>query len=186
RVIAQTILAETLWLQGLPDQAVRAAERSIDHAQSLDHTLSSCIALGLCACPIALLTGDLAAAERYVAMLLRYATTLTLRVWHAFGRCFDGILNINRGDLVRGENTLRAGLGELSEAKFALRRSAFVAELACAHERTGETAKAHATIDEALERCQRNEEFWYLPELLRIKGEILLREGKSHAAAAAD
>src|SRR5262249_52299211 len=41
-------------------------------------------------------------------------------------------------------------------------------------------------IDEALEQCHRNEELWYLPELLRLKGEILLREGASDAGTAAE
>jgi len=43
-----------------------------------------------------------------------------------------------------------------------------------------------ATIDQALERCRRNEELWYLPELLRIKGEIALREGAADANTAAE
>ena len=50
----------------------------------------------------------------------------------------------------------------------------------------GEIASGRAAIDQALERCHRDEELWYLPELLRIKGEILLREGGSDAVAAAE
>jgi len=48
----------------------------------------------------------------------------------------------------------------------------------------GEIASGRAAIDQALERCHRCEELWYLPELLRIKGELLLREGASDAGAA--
>jgi hypothetical protein len=39
-----------------------------------------------------------------------------------------------------------------------MRRIAFLVEFASGHARSGETAEAHAAIDEALERCQRNEE----------------------------
>ena len=51
RVLAYHILAEILWLQGLPDQAVQVAGRNVDYAQSIDHELSLCNALGQCACP---------------------------------------------------------------------------------------------------------------------------------------
>jgi predicted ATPase len=41
-------------------------------------------------------------------------------------------------------------------------------------------------IDEALERCERSEERWCLPELLRIKGELLRLEGTADAIQAAE
>jgi predicted ATPase len=36
-------------------------------------------------------------------------------------------------------------------------------------------AQAQATVDEAVARCERNQELWYWPELLRVKGEVQLR-----------
>jgi len=186
RVIGHNTLASILWLQGFPDQAVRIAERNIEDAVSLDHELSLCNALGQCACRIALLVGDLAAAERYVAMLLDHSARHSLPAWHASGRCFDGILRIKQGDVGGGLNVLRTGLDELSETRFETRYLAFLAQLAEASSRAREIASGRAAIDQALEQCHRNEELWYLPELLRIKGEILLREGASDAAAAAE
>ena len=41
-------------------------------------------------------------------------------------------------------------------------------------------------IDEALARAERNEERWYQPELLRIKGEIVLRQGLPNAPEEAE
>src|SRR5262249_54143360 len=63
---------------------------------------------------------------------------------------------------------------------------AFLAELAEACSRAGEIANAQAAIDEALERCRRNQELWYVAELQRIKGEIALREDSSNAATTAE
>ena len=40
RVMARTALAEILWLQGFPDQAMRAAETNVAEGQSIDHPLS--------------------------------------------------------------------------------------------------------------------------------------------------
>src|SRR5262249_45397543 len=186
QVLAHNTLAAILWLQGSPDQAVRVVERNIDYARSLDHELSLCNALGQSACPMALFVGDLAAAERYVAMLLDHSARHALIALHASGRCFEGMLRIKQGNIIGGLNGLRAGLDQLAETRFEPRYILFLTALAEGLYEAGEIADARATIDQALERCQRNEELWYLPELLRIKGAILLREGAPAADAAAE
>src|SRR5262249_16386593 len=184
QVTAHNSLVRILWLQGFPDQAVSLLERNIAYAQSLDHELSLCNALGQCACPTALSVGDLAGAERYVAMLLGHAARHALPLWHAAGRCFDGVLRIRQGSVVDGLGILRAAFEQLSESRFETRYLTFLGEMAEAFCRAGNMADGRTTIDQALERCRRNEELWYLPELLRIKGEIALREGAADANAA--
>jgi predicted ATPase/DNA-binding winged helix-turn-helix (wHTH) protein len=186
RVMADNTLAVILWLQGLPDQAMQIAERNIDYAQALNHQLSLCNALSQCAGPVALLVGDTAAAERYVAMLLDRSDRHALRLWHASGRCLDGVLRIRQGDAVAGLTTLRGGLDDLPATSFVTCYLFFLAELAEALCQAGEIANGRAAIDAALDRCQRNEELWYLPELQRIKGEVLLREMASDANASAE
>ena len=42
-----------------------------------------------------------------------------------------------------------------------------------------------ATVDETLTHCRARDEGWYLAELLRIKGELLLQQGGDRSAAAA-
>ena len=71
RVTALGTLARILWLQGFPDQAMRTAHRSVEEARASGQVISLCNTLGQAACPVALFTGDLATAERFVAMLLR-------------------------------------------------------------------------------------------------------------------
>jgi hypothetical protein len=44
---------------------------------------------------------------------------------------------------------------------------------------SGQMVQGLAAIDRALVQSERNEERWYLPELLRIRGELLLLEGAS-------
>jgi predicted ATPase len=50
----------------------------------------------------------------------------------------------------------------------------------------GQVTQALVTIDEALARSERNEERWCLAELLRIKGELVLLQGATKAAVAAE
>jgi hypothetical protein len=62
----------------------------------------------------------------------------------------------------------------------------FLAEIADALGRDGKASEGLLTIDEALARSERSEECWCVAELLRIKGELILREGAPRAATVAE
>src|SRR5262249_41388410 len=116
RVTARITLARALWLQGCADQALREIEDNIEHAVSLHHTLSLCNALAQAACPVALLAGDFAAAERYTLMLRSHTAMHALNVWRAYADCFEGELAIRRGAPNRGLPLLRSAVDELRRA----------------------------------------------------------------------
>jgi predicted ATPase len=185
QVTARVVLARILWLQGFLDQAMRAAESSIADARAANHTNSLCYALSLAACPIALLVGDLAAAEHYVRMLLDHSTRRALALWQAWGRSYQGVLLIERGDSATGLGLLRAGLNELGEAKFAaLPQVAFLMAKALA--RAGQVADGLAMIEQAIARSEHTEERWLIAGLLRVKGELILLQGAPGTAVAAE
>jgi predicted ATPase len=185
RVAARSTLSHVLWLQGFPDQAVRSARATLEAAQATDHALSLCNALGHAAFPVALYVGDLAAAEQFLSTLLNYLADHPLTVWNALGRCLRGLLVVKRGDAA-GLPLLRSALHELRDKRFRLRYAAYLGMLANGLGASGEIAQAHATIEEALEWSERSEERWYMPELLRIKGELLRLEGSAAAVRAAE
>jgi predicted ATPase/DNA-binding winged helix-turn-helix (wHTH) protein len=183
RASARVILSWTLWLQGFPDQAMRAAEAAVADAAATDHALSMCYAVGGGAVPIALLNGDLVTAETLLATLRERSTTHGLGVWRLAGRCFEGVLALSRGDAVLAHDLLRGGLDELAHVGFALRYALLQGFLAQAQAQMGRMPEALKSIDEALGRSEGSEELWCLPELLRINGVLLVME---RGAAAAD
>jgi predicted ATPase len=81
---------------------------------------------------------------------------------------------------------LRAALSELRHIEYGVYYVVFLGEFAEASGRAGDVAEGLVAIDEALERAERNEERWYLPELLRIRGDLALREGTPHSADEAE
>jgi len=98
---------------------------------------------------------------------------------------FQGVLVIQRGDVITGLRLLRAGLDEFGEAGSSLLQ--FLAFLmAEALGRAGQNADGLAAIDEAIARSERTEELWAIAELMRVKGELLLLQGAPGAAAAAE
>ncbi len=68
RVSVQLVLARVLLLQGSVNQATERARSSLADAESSSHTLSVCYAHAWGIYPIALTTGDYAAAEQSVAI----------------------------------------------------------------------------------------------------------------------
>jgi predicted ATPase/DNA-binding winged helix-turn-helix (wHTH) protein len=184
RVSARAFLARVLWFQGFADQAVRTAEMTVAEAQAASHALSLHLALVLAACPIALLVGDLVAAEHYVGMLLEHSTRHALTVWCAYSRCYQGALAIKRGHIGPGAGLLRAGFTELGKAQSAVLRlvKLLVAET-LGH--AGQSVDGLTAIEEAIEHSERTEERWLSAELLRVKGELLILQDANGAALAA-
>ena len=186
RVQARVSLARILWLQGFPDQAIRTAQSSIEDARTIDHAISVCFALAMAACPVAFWLGDLAAAERYLGMLLDHSTRHGLATWQRWGRSFEGALLIERGDLITGLQHVRAGLDEFGRPSLAARFITFQGVLADALGRAGQVSEGLAAIDQGLQWSEHTEGRWAIPELLRLKGELLLLLGGSGAAVTAE
>jgi predicted ATPase/DNA-binding winged helix-turn-helix (wHTH) protein len=186
RATARAFLARIMWLQGFPDQAMRTAGASIEDARASGHAISIAYALSHAACPIALLVGDLALAEHYIAMLLDHSIRHALAPWRAVGRSYQGMLVIKGGDVRAGLPLLRASVEELHEPGSALRFLIFLGEIAEALGRAGEIEDGLAAIEETLAWTERTEERWLLAEFLRIKGELLLLAGAQGATRAED
>jgi predicted ATPase len=184
-VAARVLLAWTLWLQGFPDQALRAAENSVEDACGANHVLSLCYALAQ-ACAIALLAGDLDAAESYLRMLVDQSARHSLPFWAAVGSGNRGVLLIKRGDLDAGLRLLRAGDFGLGEGRVGWRKIAFCTVPGEALGRTGQIGDGLILVEAAIDHCEHTEERWLFAELLRVKGELLLLQGGSSAAAGAE
>jgi hypothetical protein len=135
---------------------------------------------------VALLAGDLPAAEGFVKMLLGLSVKHGVDVWNVIGRCFKGVLLIKRDDVVAGLQELLPALTGLSGMALHLINVQFQAECARALGGAGEVAKGLSTIEGALASCERDEEGWYLAELMRVKGELLLQDSGDQSAATAD
>ena len=156
----------------------------MEDAHAANHTISLCLALAYAACPLALSTGDLAAAEHYSTMLLDHSTRHALALWHACGRSFQGVLLIQRGDLSTGLRLLRACFDEPGAAGAVPRFFTF--RMAEALGRAGQIADGLVAIEDAIVRSEQSEERWATAELLRIKGELFLLQSAPGAATAAE
>jgi hypothetical protein len=177
RPSASLILSRILWLQGFPAQGLRLAERNVEDAKANDLAVGVCYALEV-ASLVSIWSSDPVATERYVTALLDYSVRRGLAAWHRPARCYDGIRHINRGDVGEGLKLLRNALDELHATSFVPYHPFMLGTLAQGQAAAGHIAEARATIDQALTKSERDEERWWIAELLRIKAEMIsLAEG---------
>ena len=186
RIICRTLLAKILWPQGFPDQAMNEIQVALEEAMTVGHAMSLALVLAQGACPVSLLSGDLAAAERFISLLLKHTGEHALYLWHAWGRCLSAMLLIERGSTGDGLKALRSALDELPPGAFFSQYAGIHAVLAETQGKMGEISSGHATIDAALMRSERDAERWYLAEFLRIKGELFRLEDTPTATRKAE
>jgi predicted ATPase/DNA-binding winged helix-turn-helix (wHTH) protein len=186
RIVCRTLLSKLLWAQGFPDQAMDQVHGVVEEATAVGHAMSLALALAQGACPVALLSGDLIAAERFIDLLLKHTAEHALDLWHAWGTCLGAMLLIARGSIDDGLETLNKALDELPQGAFFAHYAGIHATLAEALGRVGAISRGHAIIDAALARSARNEEGWYAAEFLRIKGELLRVEDTPRAMREAE
>ncbi|TIQ20785.1 MAG: transcriptional regulator [Mesorhizobium sp.] len=180
RILAGAILARTLWLQGHPDRAVERALLTIKDAEILNHPLTLSIAL-VWAVSVFLWVGDLDRADEHIDRLFLRAEPHSLGPYLALGRGFKGELAIRRGDAEKGIESLQRSLAELHAAPYELLTTPLNVALVQGLAATGRLAEALALLDDTILSVEANGDLCYMPELLRVKGCLVLASVQSGA-----
>jgi len=182
--LAGGVLAMTLWLQGHPAQAAERARRAIGEAAAMDHSLSLCIALfeGIA---VFLWSGDLPGAEQHIDWLVRHAESHSLAPYAIVGRGLAGEVAIRRGDAKGGVEIVRQCLEKLHAAKHEVFATTLDVSLIPGLAAIGQFGEGLARIDRTIGRIEANGGLCWMPELHRIRGEILENTGNESGAEAA-
>jgi len=179
-------LSASLLSLGLLDSAAQVARNAVEEARAANQPIALCIALTWEAGLVFLSLGDLETAERYGEELIDHAYKHALGPFHAAGLCVRGSLAAKRGNPQRGLEPLRQGLAGMQNASYLLFYPFFRAELASALAASGRADDGLAEIDGAIRFAEQTDYRWFMPELLRVKGEVLLRQGRHNQAGAED
>jgi predicted ATPase/DNA-binding response OmpR family regulator len=185
RVIAIVALARTLWLSGCPDQATKAAKYAIEQAESLGQPLTLGISLVWNAY-VFLWTGDWQSAHEIIERLVAHADRHSLGPYQAVGRGLRGELSIKRGDPESGLELVRGCLQTLHESRHLILSTVFASDLAEGLAMVGKFDEALVTVDRAIAQVGDTGDSFDMPEMLRIKGDILSRMTPPQSAQAED
>lgn len=173
RVRALVPYARVLWLRGAPDRAMEVAREAIDEAAEASKPLNVCFSF-LYTAPVFLWCGDLGAANDVLQSLMAHPNWRALPSLHATGLALKGELLVRLGDAEQGIPLLERSLEHMrSDGQNILvaRTACALAESLAASDRLNE---ARNVVCEAIAECAAHEATIELPELLRIKGTILL------------
>ena len=166
-------LARTLWLQGHPDRAVELANQSVEEASSMGHPVAVSRTL-VWAVSVFLWAGDLERADANTEVLISHAESQGMGPYLALGRGYKGALAIRRGDARAGVENLQRCLETLHAARYELLTTTFNISLAQGFAELGRFAEGLALIDQTIGSVESSGDLCYLPELLRVKGSLLL------------
>jgi predicted ATPase/DNA-binding winged helix-turn-helix (wHTH) protein len=186
--VARAMLARALWIQGLTDQALKEARLSLEELQGTDHQLLLCQILNQGISRVATMTGDFATADREITRLIKVATDFNAHIWETVGHFLKGNLLVERGEFAEGLLVLRDAFETCDRAGWRLSYAEFKGVLALGLAGTGRLDEALIAVDDAVaaDREGADGHGWYAPELLRIRGEVLLQQAADQSILAED
>ncbi len=181
-VAAHLYASTALWQLGFPDQARQHAAQALRAAREYEIPAGLARTLWFTATTY-LMCGDVGRVRDIVAELGAVCAQHDLLLWQAGATVLDGWVLARSGDLAAGLGRLRQGMaawGRLVPAANGF-HSCLAAELCLA---AGDTAAGLAEVRSALDAVARTGQARPETELLRLRGELLLREDPGHASAA--
>lgn len=185
RLTAQGALATVLWLQGFPDQAAAMARCQLAAAEESNFAVSHCYALLHGSLVVSLYLRDYDAARRFLVQGIDHAERHSLGIWRAMATCVETRLNLYTARPIDLEVN-RSALLTVRESGFRVRYPNYLTNYGEALARTGDLRGGIRCIDEAIALSEANGQVVGIPEILRIKGNVLRfgGEGEFDAAAA--
>ena len=163
RVSMRIVLARIAWMEGSFHRARQIVDQGLEYAAD-DSPFSLCQALALAACPIAFWQGDYPRARSLAARLVEEASRYRMGYWHTYGEWYT------RAGAMQESNPAPVGDFPLSGL---LLDTLLTIDPQCVPVRSRSPAGAIPAS-------------WCAPELLRIQGENLLRNGTATDASRAE
>jgi predicted ATPase/DNA-binding winged helix-turn-helix (wHTH) protein len=185
---ARAMMARALCLQGFIDQALSEAKLSVDEVTSNNSQTAFCRVHYYGMVRVSLMTGDFVAADREISRLIEAATISDVPFWKTVGMFLEGRRLVLQGRFASAVTVLRNAFDICRRTGWQVSYPECRGALAEALAGLGQFDAALAAADEALARAGHgsDSQVWYGPELLRIKGEILLQQGSSESIASAE
>jgi class 3 adenylate cyclase/predicted ATPase len=180
-VTSQSNLGIVLFCLGFPDQALARSSAAIAEARQLAHPPSLAGSWASGAILLSLI-GDSAALDERVDRLVEVATEQGFLHYRAEGTIYRGWSKVKNGNVVEGLFLLRSGATAYRATGATSWAPYYIALVAAACKISGRVEEGLALLDGALQLSESTGERWFLAELNRHKGQLMLRLGNTKAA----
>jgi TOMM system kinase/cyclase fusion protein len=169
----------TLWYLGYPDQAWARSQAAVTLAHQIAHPLSLSFALGEAAV-FHQFRREGPAAQAHAEAALHLTTDQGFPHWRAYSAILHGWALAHQGEVKEGIEQLHQGMMARRATGAALGRPYFLSLLVEAHGATGQPEAGLTALTEAFTLVETSGECWYVPELYRLKGTLLLQQSPDH------
>lgn len=180
RIAAQSLKAQIQLLQGDIGQAMLTLDSNLEQAVALSHPATLWHTLALSAIPASIMAGTLHKTRRFLDLLKLSTARQPLPIWRDLTLCFDSILQIREGDVAAGVPLLGEALNQLRNCTQTPLHLMLHVEYAQGLASLGLEPLALETLNELHDTAVARQDRWYLPELLRIKAQIMHSQPHTH------
>jgi tetratricopeptide (TPR) repeat protein len=170
-----------LWQMGLADQAEALRHEILSIAEASRNPYSICFALAF-GMALGCDRGDTDLVLEQSERLIPLAKENHLYFWLAPAACGRGGALLQKGQTVEALESIQQGLSLYHNFGVLVSYAFYLSYLAAAHLKAGRASDGLAVTDEALSLCQKLTARFHEPDLLRLKGELLLLQGDRRAA----
>ena len=167
-VAAKAVLCRTLWIQGETASALRVASDAVARAEAGGNSVSLCAAL-YGACAVALWSGELELARKWIPRMLDEAERKGLEGWHRYAEWFEQGLQL---DMAEDRDLHIRTVGAQLAGSDAPHREMLL------------TFCPDWFDDDVIGRVERGEGLWCAPEAWRALGRREEAAGRTEAAQA--
>ena len=181
-VACRGYLAIAQWLLGYPDRARDLAEQSVALAEAFNDRYSLAYAL----CYTSAVVSELCSADagRALERGLEIATQDGYNLWIVYGSVQRAKLHFDKVGSDSALTELRGSIDAILNIGVYLNTPYFMTLLARAYQRAGHIAQGLQILDDAQKSIESRDEAWWIAEIHRLRGEILLTRSPGDAADA--
>jgi tetratricopeptide (TPR) repeat protein len=180
---AYTLYASSEVIQGRVKEGLAHCREAIALAEATGHPYAMGIAY-MMSCVVAYEADDLELLREWAERTAAVGRQNGFFFFEANAKCSLGWLAVQNGDIQKGLTEIREGLGFLRLVGSLVNDSYLMVRVAWGHLLGGQLDEGLAAVREALALAEVNLTQLCIPELLRLEGEILHKQGKHEEARA--
>ena len=176
-------VALSSWFMGYPERAEQARRKAWAVVEALN--ISACTAYGLgCSMMLYYARRDDATVAQFAERLYAFSTEEGYLFWVAWARIHRGWAQAMQGKPDAGIAEMQAGLESYRLTGSALMMPQWLLMMAEAQSRAGKPGEALAALSHGIAHSEEYQEHVHVPELYRLRGEILIAQGAATAGEA--
>jgi DNA-binding winged helix-turn-helix (wHTH) protein/tetratricopeptide (TPR) repeat protein len=175
KVLCECYAGRALWTLGFPDAALGRVQGALAFAKELSHPQSS-VGAAHFASELHQLRGEPLLAHAQASEVLKLAEEYGLEYWVALGRIDLGWADVELGDADQGIERIQQGLAGYEASGGKLWCPRFLGLLAGALMKAERVEEGLVAIARGLTIAELSGEAYVMPELLRVKGELILKK----------